>query len=1473
MRFSYSQSVRLSVDILNVVDNAVILTDTSSRIEFFNPAAEALTGWINDDVQGKNIYEVVSFLHHKTRKNSGRFLEKVFSGEDALNFDTDTILITSKGDERNIAVKIFSIHNDAGEISGAAIIFHNRTIGAVSTDNIHNPKNSSCIGNDALSGIRNITQQPTKQHLHSLFNAIPESLFLMNRHGILLEVNESFALRFGRSPEECCGLSVYDLLPPEIAEHRRKKVKEVLRTRKRLAFEGEIDGKWLLHTICPVESSHGEVERMVVFSLDITMLKNSGDNLRAAQFCLDADHKALLKLYEISALFVREGNLEEIFGKVTEAALSMTGAEMGNIRLVDPKTGYLKIVCQKGFDPSLPEFCENTGDENCLCNVALKRNEQIIIEDISQSPLIRDKRGLEEHIASGVKAVQSTPLRNRNGELLGILSTFFRTTCRPDDRVLTLIDLLASQTADIIERAEKEGALRQSEEHRRMAQEAAKCGSWSWDFETNRHTWSDELWALYGLDPKCSTPSYELWRSTLNPDDLERVEIQVRESAVNGTELHTEWRVRDHDGRNRWLLSSGRTICTAEGKPEKMIGIVMDITERKQMEKLLLESNERHQSLFNNILNGVAYCRMIFEEGRPVDFIHEEVNSRFEILTGLKDLVGRKVSEVIPGLSETNPELIEKFGKVVLSGIADRFEIYIHALNLWLDITAYSSKKGCFVAVFDVITARKLTENALLDSERKLRSITEQMAEVVFVTNSSGFLTYVSHAVEKIFGYMPQEVIGHSFTEYLVAEDIPRALVIFNETLQDQLTDSFFEFKLKKKNGSFLYGEIHLQYYEDRDTFGMIGMIRDITERKVNDELRLQYEQELLESRRFLQNIYDTVNHSIFVVDVLHDGSYRYKGVNRLHEELMGVNNDDVMGKAPEKLLDPVAAKEIIQRYDTCIRDGRIIQYEERLLFQGRETWWETVLNPVRDDTGHIFRIIGTSTNITKRKLVRERLKKLSVAVQQSPTVVVITDPLGNIEYINPTFTQHTGYTVEEATGQNPRILKSGLMPKEVYEELWRTILSGDVWHGEFHNRKKNGELYWEEAVISAIVNNEGVITNFVAVKEDITEKKKLWIDLVAAKEKAEESDRLKTAFLANISHEIRTPMNGILGFSELLKEPQLSGEEQAEYIDLINQSGQRMLALINDLIDISRIEAGEIMLQMTETPVNRLLQDLYAFFKLQAENKGLNLTCIKSLTDDESIIETDSSKLTQVLTNLIQNALKFTLEGRVDFGYTRKGNMLEFYVIDSGIGFPPDMKETIFERFRQADNTLTRIHEGSGLGLSISKAYVEMLGGTIWVESVKEKGSEFFFTLPYTFPGSLKVLPPEVQESAGSPANLTLLIAEDDKVSRLLLQKSLTGANITILSAGNGREAVDLVEFHPEIDLVLMDINMPVMNGYDATREIKRLRPGLPVIAQTAFTSQEDREAARVAGCDGFITKPIKKKKLLEQMQELLNR
>ena len=377
--------------------------------------------------------------------------------------------------------------------------------------------------------------------------------------------------------------------------------------------------------------------------------------------------------------------------------------------------------------------------------------------------------------------------------------------------------------------------------------------------------------------------------------------------------------------------------------------------------------------------------------------------------------------------------------------------------------------------------------------------------------------------------------------------------------------------------------------------------------------------------------------------------------------------------------------------------------------------------------------------------------------------------------------------------------------------------------------------------------------------------------ELIKAKEKAEESDRLKSAFLANMSHEIRTPMNGILGFAELLKEPSLSGEEQQKYIKIIQKSGDRMLNIINDIICISKIESGLMELNLSETNIKDQTDYIYTFFKPETDQKGIQFILKDNLPDKTITFKTDKEKVYAILSNLVKNAIKFTDNGSIEFGYSNKDNYLEFYVKDTGVGIPIERQEAIFERFIQADIEDKRAFQGAGLGLSISKAYAEMLNGKIWVESQAGKGSTFYFTLPYSKIDEIKANNNNNNtiESNINLKNLKILIVEDDEVSEMIISLMINNYCKEILIARNGIEAIDTFKNNLDIDLILMDMKMPIMSGYEATSKIRELNKDVVIIAQTAFTLLGDKEKAIEAGCNDYISKPINNVKLKEIMQK----
>jgi PAS domain S-box-containing protein len=426
----------------------------------------------------------------------------------------------------------------------------------------------------------------------------------------------------------------------------------------------------------------------------------------------------------------------------------------------------------------------------------------------------------------------------------------------------------------------------------------------------------------------------------------------------------------------------------------------------------------------------------------------------------------------------------------------------------------------------------------------------------------------------------------------------------------------------------------------------------------------------------------------------------------------------------------------------------------------------------------------------------------------------------------------------------------------------------------EFRMYTKSREIVWIHGTYSLKTDEKDNPCFIIGLLRDVTDSKAFETELLKAKEKAEESDRLKSAFLANLSHEIRTPMNGIIGFTELLQRHEFSPEDNDRFLSVISQSSERMLNIINDLIDISIIESGQMKVDITPVHINQILDSAFHFFDQKATKKGLQLQKTKGLNATEDVILTDGNKLYAVLSNLINNAIKFTKSGKIRFGYTKSGNYLLFSVEDTGIGMDDETQAFVFDRFRQAEISSSRTYEGAGLGLSIARSYVEMLGGKIRVESQKGKGSVFYFTLPFNnITAGSTILKPEPMESDASfHGKIKVLIAEDNEESDLLLSTILEDISEEILHTDSGLAVVDICRDHPDIDLILMDIKLHGQSGIDATKQIRSFNKKVVIIAQTAYAQQGDSEKIRLAGCNGYLSKPILKKSLMDEINKHFN-
>lgn len=479
---------------------------------------------------------------------------------------------------------------------------------------------------------------------------------------------------------------------------------------------------------------------------------------------------------------------------------------------------------------------------------------------------------------------------------------------------------------------------------------------------------------------------------------------------------------------------------------------------------------------------------------------------------------------------------------------------------------------------------------------------------------------------------------------------------------------------------------------------------------------------------------------------------------------------------------------------------------------------------------------------------------------------------------------------------------KNSLHPEDreqAHKEVEMAVSGERVFDTDYRILQPGGVVKYLKASAIVIKDAQGQPERMIGVNYDISERKqneKLLREqnreyesineelrqtneeLLRAKDKAEEADRLKSAFLANMSHEIRTPLNGIMGFSDLLTLPDISQDKKMMYYSVIKQNGQRLMSLINDLIDISKIEAGQVDLNLGQVNLNHLLAELEIVFQQQNENQDVDVRCEYGSNVDNLSLFTDPNRLSQVITNLVRNSMKFTRKGAISFGYKVEGNEVIFYVSDTGVGISSDIKDFIFKRFRQGAITLTRPYEGSGLGLSISKGIIELLGGKIWFESEEDNGTIFHFSHPLKakLNATNDVIPAYEKASeknevtAESLAGKTVLVVEDDQSSLMLVEQILIDAGMKVLSATNGRDSVEICR-KENPDIVLMDVKLPIMDGFKATAEIKSFKPELPVIAQTAFAMSGDRSKALNAGCDDYVSKPINKETLLKTMKRLL--
>ncbi len=737
----------------------------------------------------------------------------------------------------------------------------------------------------------------------------------------------------------------------------------------------------------------------------------------------------------------------------------------------------------------------------------------------------------------------------------------------------------------------------------------------------------------------------------------------------------------------------------------------------------------------------------------------------------------------------------------------------------------------------------------------------ENSKQATYLINKDARIVSANPAVTELTGYSLDELIGMRIVDLDPDYPLEQFFGLF-ELLRKEKNITFQSRVLRKDKKQFPI-EINISYINFEGEDFLIGFVQDITERlRVADEIKKSEEQ----YRRIFENI----------IDVFYEAGMDGNLINVTPsiETLSSYTREELIGKPMtifyadtterEKFLNLLKKQGYIKNHYLKLKDK-----------DGSIRYCMVSSKIINNDEGKPDRIVGSLSDISDRIDAESRIRQLSSAVEQSPISIIILNNKGLIDYVNPNFQNVIGYNSEQLLGRALFSIDELDLNEDDFKAMYEILTEKHIWRGEIKYLKNKKVESWAQLTLSTITDNTGELTHFVGIGEDVTRRKLYEEELKLAKRKAEESDKLKSSFLANMSHEIRTPMNAILGFSSLLKEESLKDEQRNYYIDIINNKGKDLIRIISDIIDISRIEAGDLEMKIEPVHVYEFIKDIYTEYKSDAVISTRNgLRFRLNLPEKRKVVvNTDPVRLKQVLINLIQNAIKFTSDGYIEIGFSfTPDNKIRFFVKDSGIGIPKDKQALIFDRFRQVDDSHTREYGGTGLGLSISENLVTRLGGTLSLVSEPGQGSEFYFDLDFISGESVPEKQASEKEHPVSAGELNLngkriLIVEDDSSSYLYLDSILNKTQPEIVWAKNGKQAVDIFRSGNNFDMVLMDIRMPEMNGFDATRIIREIDEKVPIIAQTAYAQVADRKIALESGCNDYLSKPIKAGELVKML------
>jgi PAS domain S-box-containing protein len=966
-----------------------------------------------------------------------------------------------------------------------------------------------------------------------------------------------------------------------------------------------------------------------------------------------------------------------------------------------------------------------------------------------------------------------------------------------------------------------------------------------------------------------------------NNTEYENVISLLHENTSNLPEIEVVWKNKEG---NRIFVKLNFTAIDTNIAEKRYTFSVIDITESKKAQQQLMLSETRYRKLIQEAADAI----IIIQANKGLII---EANKKAEILTGypVDSLIGSHISMIFP--REVSPEYFNLYvseewtqdHRIARAEIFTRDKQFI---KVEINNRVFEDVSGkVIIGFYRDLTDRQLWEKKLTESEQRYKTLFNSVKEGIIIADvSSNKMILVNETICNWFDYILDEITGQSVETLLNGDSF--ALKKLNELI---ILDSLYlqNYLCKTKRGEIIYVDIRSSAIQIDEKGYTALYLTNVTERyeqqlyleKINQELRIQddkYRQlneelqksyinlsavnrELeVKSNDYLQLFNEMVS-GFAVHEMIYDENgnpcdYRYLAVNPAFEKLTGLKSIEIVGKSIKEVI-PTIEEYWINTFGEVAKTGTPVSYENYAEELGK--YYETVAySPGKDKFAVVF------NDITQRVKSRDELDKI---FNLSLDLICIASFDGYFIKTNPAFHTILGFSMEELKSQKlwEFILESdrGITRKVFMDELAR-----DNAINNFQNRlvTSDGKIVWISWAAQPLTKDKTIF----AIGRNITDQKKAEGELISAKEKAIESDRLKSAFLANMSHEVRTPMNAIIGFSSLLDINHLEADKRRKYTQIIRSRCDDLLRIIDDILDISRIEAGQVVINPEDFVVNNLMQEILEIHKqriinLEKTQLGIELQPLIS----QIILHNDRQRLLQIMNNLIDNAIKFTLEGKVTFGcreYVQ--DKVLFFVTDTGIGIPKEKHQVIFQRFRQAEENLTRKFGGNGLGLAISKPLIQLMGGNIWLESESGKGSTFYFTVD-------KYLGQQELTELIKLKDKRILVVEDDRHSVDYFRILLEQLGAVISHARSGNESLTLLEAGAKYDLILMDIQLTDISGIEVTRAIRKFDMQTPIIAETAYARAEDRQNCLDAGCNDFIAKPVDDEDLIKLLLKYIDK